>query len=111
MLLLYITEGGYNPTPITCTIKSIYDVKAWLGNSTSKFQHHSHLHAFHFKLSDNGDVEMTYRPWAKAERKEWLPKEGSFIILQDIPPGKLAVLKPDLKKCPTIKIMKTLLKN
>lgn len=49
---------------------------------------------------------MTYRPWAKAERKEWLPKEGPFIILRDIPPGKPAVLKPDLKKCPTVKIMK-----
>ena len=77
MLLLYITEGAYNPTPITCTIKSIYDVKAWLGDSTSKFQHHSNLHAFRFKLSDNGDVEMTYQPWAKAERKEWLSKGPS----------------------------------
>ena len=104
--LLRIIQSAYNPTPITCTVENIYDVKTWLRDSTSKFQHHSHPHAFRFKLNDNGDVEMTYRPWAKAERKEWLPKEGPFIILRDIPPGKPAVLKPDLKKCPTIKIMK-----
>ena len=49
---------------------------------------------------------MSYRPWAKSARKEWFPKEGPFSILQDLPPGKPAVLKPDLKKCPTVKIMK-----
>ena len=91
--LLRIIQSSYNPTPITCTVENIYDVKTWLRDSTSKFQHHSHPHAFRFKLN-----EMTYRPWAKAERKEWLPKEGPFVILRD--------MKPDLKKCPTIKIMK-----
>ena len=40
---------------------------------------------------------MTYRPWAKDERKEWLPKEGPYIILRDILPGKQVVLKTDLK--------------
>lgn len=49
---------------------------------------------------------MSYQPRAKAARKEWFPKEGPFIILWDIPPGKPSLLKPDLKKCPTVKVMK-----
>ena len=49
---------------------------------------------------------MTYRPWAKAVRKEWFPKEGPCIIQRDLPPHKPAVLKPHLKKCPTVKIMR-----
>ena len=73
---------------------------------TSTFQHHSHPHAFRFKLNDDGDVEMSFRPWAKAERKEWLPEEGPYVILADIPPGKPSVLKPDLTKCLSIKTMK-----
>ena len=46
---------------------------------------------------------MSYRPWAKSARKEWLPKEGCIVVLQQAPPGKHAVLKPDLKKCATVK--------
>ena len=95
--LLRIIQSSYNPTPITYNSENIYDVKTWLRNSTLKFQHHSHPHDFRFKLNDNGDVEMTYRPWAKDERKEWLPKEGPYIILRDILPGKQVVLKTDLK--------------
>ena len=49
---------------------------------------------------------MSFRPWAKAERKEWLPEEGPYVILADIPPGKPSVLKPDLTKCLSIKTMK-----
>ena len=103
--LLRVIQSAYSPTPVTCTVENIYDVKSWLREYTATFQHHSHPHAFHFKLNDNGDVEMTYRPWAKAKRKEWYPKERPFIILRDIPPGKPSVLKPDLKKCPTVKTM------
>ena len=49
---------------------------------------------------------MTYPPWAKARRKMWYPAEGPYIILKDIPPGKPAVLKPDLKKCANVKVTK-----
>jgi len=48
---------------------------------------HSYIHAFRFKLNEKGQVEMTYRNWAVAERKEWLPKEGPFIILEELPHG------------------------
>ncbi|KAL9965925.1 hypothetical protein ACROYT_G029792 [Oculina patagonica] len=104
--LLRVIQSAYSPTPITCTVENIYNVKAWLRDYTSTLQHHSHPHAFRFKLNDDGDVEMSYRRWAKSARKEWLPKEGPFIVLCDIPPGKPAVLRPDLKKCPTVKVMK-----
>ena len=46
---------------------------------------------------------MSYRPWAKSARKEWLPEEGPIVVLWQVPPGKPAVLKPDLKKCATVK--------
>ena len=75
-----------------------YLFKSWLRDSTSKFHHHGHPHTFRFKSNYNRDVDMTYRPWAKVERKEWLPKEGPFIILRDISPGKLLVLKSDSEK-------------
>jgi len=42
---------------------------------------------------------MSYRAWAKSARKEWLPKEGPIVLLRQVPPGKTAVLKTDLKKC------------
>lgn len=45
---------------------------------------------------------MCYRAWAKSARKEWLPKEGPIVLLRQVPPGKPAVLKPDLKKCVTV---------
>jgi len=49
---------------------------------------------------------MTYRPWAKSARKEWLPKEGPIILMRSIPPGKPAILRPDLKNCPSVKTIK-----
>ena len=104
--LLRVIQKAYNPTPVTCSVENIHNVKTWLREYTAKFQHHSHPHAFRFKLNENGDVEMTYRPWAKASRKEWYPEEGPFIVLSEVPPGKPAILKPDLKKCPSVKTMR-----
>ena len=49
---------------------------------------------------------MSYRPWAKSGRKEWLPKEGPIVLLRQVPPGKPAILKPDFKKCTTVKDMR-----
>ena len=103
--LVEVIRAAYNPTPVTCVVENVYDVKAWLRPYTATLQHHSHPHAFRFKLNEHGDVEMSYRPWAKSGRKEWFPREGPFIILRQLPPGKPAVLKPDLKKCPTVKVI------
>ena len=96
---LRVIQSAYSLTPITHTVENIYDVKAWLQQYTSTFKHYSHLHAFRFKLNDDGDV-------AKAGRKEWLQEERPFVILANIPPGKPSVLKPDLTKCPSIRTMK-----
>ena len=96
--LVEVIRAAYNPT-------AVYDVKAWLRPYTATLQHHSHPHAFRFKLNEHGDVEMSYRPWAKSGRKEWFPTEGPLVILRQLPPGKPAVLKPDLKKCPTVKVI------
>ena len=104
--LIEVIRAAYNPTPITCAVENIYDVKAWLRPFTATLQHHSHPHAFRFKLNEHGEVEMSYRPWAKSGRKEWFPKEGPFIILRQLLPGKPAVLKPELKKCPSVKDIK-----
>ena len=78
--LLRVIHNAYDPTPMICTVENINNVKDWLQDYTSKFQHQSHPQAVHFKLSNDGDPEMTYRPWAKAVRKKWFPKEGPFII-------------------------------
>lgn len=101
----------YSPAPITSTVKNIYDVKAWLCDYQVTFQHHSHPHAFRFKLNEDGHVEMSYRKWAKSARKERLPEEGPVIVLTDIPPGKPAVLKPDRQKRATVKTMKDSVQN
>ena len=104
--LLRVIQKAYSRTPVTCSVENIYDAKTWLREYTAKFQHHSHPHGFRFKLNENGEVEMTYRLWAKVSRKEWYPEEGPFIVLSEVPPGKPAILKPDLKKCPSVKTMR-----
>ena len=101
--LVKVTRDAYKPSPIACTVENIYDVKSWLCPYVAILKHHSNPHAFRFKLNENGEVEMSYRPWAKSARKEWLPEEGPIVVLQQVPPGKPAVLKPDLKKCATVK--------
>ena len=41
-------------------------------------------------------MEMTYRNWAVASKKDWLPKEGQpFVILEDLPDGTPSQQRPD----------------
>ena len=101
--LVKVIRDAYNPSSIVCTVENIYDVKSWLRPYVATLQHHSNPHAFRFKLNENSEVEMSYRPWVKSARKEWLPEEGPIVVLRQVPPGKPAVLKPDLRKCATVK--------
>ena len=61
--LLRVIQSAYSPMPITCKVENIYNDKAWLRQytRTSTFQHHSHPHAFRFKLNNDGDMEMPFR--------------------------------------------------
>ena len=44
---------------------------------------------------------MTYRNWAMASKKDWLPKEGQpFVILEDLPDGSLSLQSLDIARCP-----------
>jgi len=35
-------------------------------------------------LNESGEVEITYRNWAKSERKDWFPKEGPFALMSSL---------------------------
>ena len=99
--LISVICDAYNPTPIVCCVENIYDVKSWLRPYVATLKRHTNPHAFRFKLNGKGEVEMSYRPWAKSNRKDWFPKEGPISILQQVPQRKPSVLKPDFKKCST----------
>lgn len=100
--LVRVIQESFTPSPIVTKVDNIYDVKSWQRPYIATFKYHSHPHAFRFKLNDQGEVEMSYRNWANSKRKEWLPKEGPFIIMRELPPGKPSLLRPDLKKCPSV---------
>ena len=100
--LVRVIQESFTPSPVVTKVDNIYDVKSWQRPHIATFKYHSHPHAFHFKLNDQGEVEMSYRNWANSKRKEWLPKEGPFIIMRELPPGKPSLLCPDLKKCPSV---------
>lgn len=100
-----VIHTSYTPSPDVFCRENIYDIKSWLRPYTATFKHHSNPHAFRFTLNEDGEVEMSYRNWAKAEKKEWLPKEGPFIVLRELPPGTPSILKPDNVKCPTEEAM------
>lgn len=104
--LIKVIQQSFTPTPVVIKMENIYDVKSWQRPYVSTFKYHSHPHAFRFKLNNQGEVEMTYRNLANTKRKEWLPKEGPFIVMRQLPPGKPSVLKPDLKKCPSVDTIK-----
>ena len=81
--------------------ENIFNIKSWLCPQTNTLKHHSHPHAFSFKLNEEGQVEMTYRNWAMASKKDWLPKEGQpFVILEDLPDGSSSLQTPDIARCP-----------
>ena len=90
------------PSPVVTKVENIYDVKSWQRPYVATFKYHSHPHAFCFKLNDQGEVEMSYRNWVNSKRREWLPKEGPFLIMWELPPGEHSLLRPDLKKCPSV---------
>lgn len=100
--LISVIRDAYNPTPIVYSVENIYDVKSWLRPYVATLKHHTNPHAFRFKLNGKGEVEMSYRPWAKSNRPYWFPKERPITILQQVPPRKPSVLKLDFKKCSTV---------
>lgn len=106
-----VIHNSYTPSPISVYRDNIYDIKSWLRNSTATLQHHSNPHAFRFKLNEHGQVEMTYRNWAVADKKEWLPKGGSFIILEELPKRHPSLQRPDNLRCPSLEAMDTFLKH
>ena len=101
--LIQVIRRAYNPTPITCSVENIYDVKTWLHPFVPSLKHHSNPHAFRFKMNENGEVEMSYRLFAKSSRKQWLPEEGPIVLLKQVPPGKPSVIKPDMKNVHLLK--------
>lgn len=80
-----VIHNSYTPSPFTVYRENIFDIKEWLRPYMATLKHHSNPHAFRFKLN-KGQVEMTYRNWAMAN-KEWLPKDTGFIILEELPEG------------------------
>ena len=46
-----------------------------------------------------------------ADKKEWLPKDGGFILLEELPEGTPSLQRPDNKRCPTIEAMEGALKH
>lgn len=91
---------SYTPNPSTVYMDNIYDMKSWICPYITTFQHHGTPHIFGFTKNGKGEVEMVYRLLAGGKCKEWLPKQGPFVVMKDIPPGYPSLLRPeDIKKC------------
>lgn len=106
-----VIHNSYTPSPASVYRENISDIKSWLCPYTATLKHHSNPHAFRFKLNEQGQVEMTYRNWAMANRKEWLPKDSPFVILEQLPRGTPSLQRPDNTKGPTIEVMKVSLRH
>ena len=106
-----VIHNSYTPSPSTVYRENIFDIKEWLRPYTATLKHHSNPHAFRFQLNDKGQVEMKYRNWAMADKKDWLPKETGFVILEELPEGTPSLQRPDNKRCPTIEAMEGALKH
>lgn len=106
-----VIHNSYSPSPSTVYRENIFDIKSWLRPYIATLKHHSNPHAFRFKLNEQGQVEMTYRNWAMASKKEWLPKEGPFHIMEEMPEGYPPLLRPDNLRCPTAENMEGALKH
>lgn len=100
-----VIHNSYTPSPSTVYRENIFDIKSWLHPYTASLKHHSNSHAFRFKLNDKGQVEMTYRNWVMANKKEWLPKDTLFVILEELLEGSPSLQRPDNTRCPTIEAM------
>ena len=88
-----------------------FDIKSWLRPYTATLKHQSNPHAFQFKLNDQGQGEMMYRNWAMANKKEWLPRDTPFVIVEQLPEGTPSLQRPDNLRCPTIDTMEGSLKH
>lgn len=106
-----VIHNSYTPSPASIYRENIFDIKSWLRPYTATFKHHSNPHAFRFKLNEHGEVEMTYRNWAMADKKEWLPDDGPFIVLEELPEGNPPLQRPDNSRCPTTDSMEGSLKH
>ena len=106
-----VIHNSYTPSPSTVYRENIFDIKSWLRPYTASLKHHSNPHAFRFKLKDKGQVEMTYRNWAMANKKEWLLKDTPFVILEELPEGSPSLQPPDNTRYPTIEAMELSLKH
>ena len=106
-----VIHNSYTPSPYTIYRENIFDIKSWLRPYTATLKHHSNPHAFRFKLNEQGQVEMTYRNWAMANKKEWLPKESPFVLMEQLPEGTPALQRPDNSRCPTIETIEGALKH
>lgn len=93
-----VIHESFSPEPITIDMANLCDVKSWITPHVSKLINHSRHHAFRFKFS-SGVIKMCYRNWSKAEPKEWKP---AVSILNEMPVGMPALLRPDYRKCPTV---------
>ena len=103
-----IIHNAYTPSPITIYRENIFDIKSWLRDSTCTLKNHSNPHAFRFKLNEQGEVEMSYRNWAVAKKKEW---EGPYVVLRQLPQDTPYVQRPDNLRCPSIEAMEAALKH
>lgn len=106
-----VIHNSYTPSPSTIYRENIFDIKSWLRPYIATLKHHSNPHAFRFILNGQGQVEMSYRNWAIASKKEWLPKEGPFHIMEVMPEGYPPLLRPDNLRTPTAEIMEGALKH
>ena len=99
-----VIHESFSPEPVTIDMANLCDVKSWITPYVSQLTNHSRHHAFRFKLSSTGDVNMSYRNWSKAKPKAWEP---AVTILSEMP----ALLKPDYRKCPTVEELESGLAN
>ena len=56
-------------------------------------------------------MEKTYRNWAMAYKKGWLPKESPFVLMDQLPEGTPPLQRPDNSCFPTVKTMEGALKR
>lgn len=76
-----VIHESFSPEPVTVDMANIWDIKSWMTPCLPRLKHlHSRHHAFRFKRSTEGHVEMSYRTWSKSGRKEWKPSKPLRIL-------------------------------
>ena len=64
-----VIHDSYMLSPSTMYRENTFDIKVWLHSYTATLKHHSNSHTFRCKLKDKGQVEITYRNWAMANKE------------------------------------------